>query len=200
METRIPASERTSQRLNELLTHGVAEGDARGNSSSSPSARSSRKRWKLKWPRRWAAAITRTAPRQAPAIAMATGAGACAPPKARSGTACRRSPIAPSRSIACARGIGGSHGGTRTTRRRNVRPRAERARHRSGFPRCDGHQRAEPALKNDCHSRPSERRSRRVPWRRLAGATEIVRWVTQHVAGSPLRAAGCKRSSGFLFR
>jgi len=30
VETRIPASERTSQRLNELLTHGVAEGDARG--------------------------------------------------------------------------------------------------------------------------------------------------------------------------
>ncbi len=29
METRIPASERTSQKLNELLTQGVAEGDAR---------------------------------------------------------------------------------------------------------------------------------------------------------------------------
>ena len=29
METRIPASERTSQKLNELLTHGVADGDAR---------------------------------------------------------------------------------------------------------------------------------------------------------------------------
>ena len=29
METRIPASERTSQELNQLLTHGVAEGDAR---------------------------------------------------------------------------------------------------------------------------------------------------------------------------
>ena len=29
METRIPASERTSQKLNELLTKGVADGDAR---------------------------------------------------------------------------------------------------------------------------------------------------------------------------
>lgn len=29
METRIPASERTSQKLNQLLTHGVADGDAR---------------------------------------------------------------------------------------------------------------------------------------------------------------------------
>jgi len=29
VETRIPASERTSQKLNELLTQGVAEGDAR---------------------------------------------------------------------------------------------------------------------------------------------------------------------------
>ena len=29
METRIPASERTSQKLNELLTQGIAEGDAR---------------------------------------------------------------------------------------------------------------------------------------------------------------------------
>lgn len=29
MESRIPASERTSQKLNELLTRGVAEGDAR---------------------------------------------------------------------------------------------------------------------------------------------------------------------------
>src|SRR2546428_1278024 len=29
VETRIPASERTSQKLNELLTHGVADGDAR---------------------------------------------------------------------------------------------------------------------------------------------------------------------------
>ena len=29
METRIPASERTSQKLSELLTQGVAEGDAR---------------------------------------------------------------------------------------------------------------------------------------------------------------------------
>ena len=29
MESRIPASERTSQKLNELLTQGVAEGDAR---------------------------------------------------------------------------------------------------------------------------------------------------------------------------
>ena len=29
METRIPASQRTSQKLNELLTHGVADGDAR---------------------------------------------------------------------------------------------------------------------------------------------------------------------------
>jgi len=27
VETRIPASERTSQKLNELLTHGVADGD-----------------------------------------------------------------------------------------------------------------------------------------------------------------------------
>ena len=29
VESRIPASERTSQKLNELLTQGVAEGDAR---------------------------------------------------------------------------------------------------------------------------------------------------------------------------
>jgi hypothetical protein len=29
VETRIPASERTSQKLSELLTQGVAEGDAR---------------------------------------------------------------------------------------------------------------------------------------------------------------------------
>ena len=29
METRIPTSERTSQKLNQLLTHGVADGDAR---------------------------------------------------------------------------------------------------------------------------------------------------------------------------
>ena len=29
MASRIPASERTSQKLNELLTQGVAEGDAR---------------------------------------------------------------------------------------------------------------------------------------------------------------------------
>ena len=29
MESRIPASERTSQKLNKLLTQGVAEGDAR---------------------------------------------------------------------------------------------------------------------------------------------------------------------------
>jgi hypothetical protein len=29
VETRIPASERTSQKLNELLTHGVADGDTR---------------------------------------------------------------------------------------------------------------------------------------------------------------------------
>ena len=29
METRIPASERTSQKLNELLTQGIGEGDAR---------------------------------------------------------------------------------------------------------------------------------------------------------------------------
>ena len=31
METRIPASERTSQKLNELLTRGVADGDTRAD-------------------------------------------------------------------------------------------------------------------------------------------------------------------------
>jgi len=29
LETRIPASERTSQKLNDLLSHGVADGNAR---------------------------------------------------------------------------------------------------------------------------------------------------------------------------
>jgi len=84
VETRIPASEPTSQKLNELLTHGVADGDARAEL--------------LKLAVR---KIVEEALEAEVSEALGRGyyeTGACAPRRARSSMACRRWRTAPSRS------------------------------------------------------------------------------------------------------
>jgi hypothetical protein len=49
--TRIPASERTSQKLDALLTQGVAEGDAHRAARAGGPQDPWRKRWRRRWPR-----------------------------------------------------------------------------------------------------------------------------------------------------
>jgi hypothetical protein len=75
--TRIPASERTSQKLAELLSQAVADGDAWAELLKLAARRSWRKRWRPRSPKRWDVPITRTAPRRAPAITTAIAAAGC---------------------------------------------------------------------------------------------------------------------------
>src|SRR2546427_11839526 len=98
VEMRIPASERTSQKLSELLTQGVAEGDARSKLIKLAVRKIVEEALEAEVAEAVGAGTTRAAPSRAPAIATATGAGGCAPRRARSTTGCRRWPIVPSRS------------------------------------------------------------------------------------------------------
>src|SRR5882762_9823112 len=88
VETRIPASERTSQKLSGLLTQGVAEGDAR----SELIKLAVRKIVEEALEAEVAEAVGRGY------YESGAGAGGCARRRAPSTTACRRWPIGPSRS------------------------------------------------------------------------------------------------------
>src|SRR5437773_2585510 len=145
VEMRIPASERTSQKLNELLTQGIAEGDARSELI------------KL---------AVRKIVEEALEAEVAEGGGARvlrerrgagrrlsqwvpAEPPAHGGERDRVRRASGRRSyravrVAGARGFDRPDGRARTTRRRDVRPRAECARYRSGLPRCARRECAEP--------------------------------------------------------
>ena len=107
MPSRIPASERTSQKLDELLTQGVAEGDARTELLKLAVQKIVEEALEAEV----AAAVGRDyyEPGAAPGAGYrnATGinAAGCARPKGRSSTACRRWRIGPSPlSRGCERG------------------------------------------------------------------------------------------------
>src|SRR5262249_23729800 len=96
--TRIPASERTSQKLEELLTQGVADGD-----TPELLKLAVRKIVEEALEADVAEAVgrgvfTRTAPSREPAIATAIAPDACARRRGRSSMACRKPRSAPSRS------------------------------------------------------------------------------------------------------
>ena len=97
VETRIPASERTSQKLNELLTHGVADGDARAELLKLAVRKIVEETLEAEVDEAVGRGYTKTAPSRGAAIAMGIVAPASAPPKGRSSTACRRWPIARNR-------------------------------------------------------------------------------------------------------
>ena len=185
MPTRIPASERTSQKLDELLTQGVADGDARTEL--------------LKLAVR---KIVEEALEAEVAEAVGRGYyenGAAPGAGYRNGYRRSRLPTAegaieygvPSggRSagavrVAGARRAGGAHGRAGAPGRGDVRPRAEHAGHRSGLPRRDRRHDAEPLGGEPGHRAAvagvrslrhpgSERVRRRLPvrgWRGRAAA------------------------------
>jgi len=105
VETRIPASERTSQKLNELLTTGVADGDARAELLKLVVRKIAEEALEAEVTDALGRGYYETGAEPGRAIKMAIGVAGCAPLRAPSSTACRKSPIGPSRSCrACARG------------------------------------------------------------------------------------------------
>jgi hypothetical protein len=91
VETRTPASERTSQKLNELLTQGVAGGDARSELIKLAVRKIVEEAQEAEVAE--ALGTTRAAPSRGPVIATAPGADGCAPRRASSTTGCRRASI-----------------------------------------------------------------------------------------------------------
>jgi hypothetical protein len=106
VSTRVPASERTSQKLDEVLSRGVADGDARAELLKLAVRKIAEEALEAEVAEALGPRVfTRTAPCPAPATVTAIGGAGCGRPRAQSITACRKSRIARSRSCPeCARG------------------------------------------------------------------------------------------------
>ena len=144
MEMRIPASERTSQKLNELLTQGIAEGDARSELIKLPVRKIVEGALEAEVAEGGGARVLRER----------RGAGrrlsqwVPAEPPAHGGGRDRVRRASGRRSYRAVR-VAGARGLTGRTAEleqlgRDVRPRAECARYRSGLPRCARRECAEP--------------------------------------------------------
>ena len=103
MPTRIPASERTSQKLEKRLTQGVADGDARAELLKLAVRKIVEETLEAEVAEAVGREYYENGLGRAPGTGMAIGAAACAAPKGRSSTASPRSRIARSRlSLGCA--------------------------------------------------------------------------------------------------
>jgi hypothetical protein len=98
VETRIPASERTSQKLSELLTRGIAEGDARSELIKLAVRKIVEEALEAEVAEAVGRGYYESGAVPGAGYATATGADGCAPRRVPSTTACRRWPIGPSRS------------------------------------------------------------------------------------------------------
>ena len=87
MESRIPASERTSQKLGELLTTGVADGDARAELLKLAVRKIIEEALEAEVSDALGRGYYENSAEPGAAIAMAIGARGSAPPKAPSSTA-----------------------------------------------------------------------------------------------------------------
>jgi hypothetical protein len=90
VEKRIPASERTSQKLKELLTTGVADGDARAELLKLAVRKIVEEALEAEVSDALGRGYYENGAGPGRGIVTAIGADACAPPKARSSTACRK--------------------------------------------------------------------------------------------------------------
>ena len=143
--TRIPASERTSQKLDELLTQGVADGDARTEllklavrkiveeALEAEVAEAVGRGYYDEWRR-----AGRRLSERLSAEPAADGGGRDRVRRAAGGRSARAV------RVAGARRAGGPHGRAGAPGRRDVRPRAEHARHRGRLPRRHRRHDAEP--------------------------------------------------------
>jgi hypothetical protein len=96
--SRVPASERTSQKLDELLTQGVAEGDARAELIKLAVRKIVEEALEAEVAEAVGRDYYENGAAPGPATATGIGAAACARPKGPSSTACRKWRIGPSRS------------------------------------------------------------------------------------------------------
>ena len=96
MASRMPASERTSQKLNELLTQGVAEGDARSELIKLAVRKIVEEALEAEIAEALGRGYYESGAAPGAGIATATGGVGCARPRAPLSTGCRRWPIAAS--------------------------------------------------------------------------------------------------------
>jgi hypothetical protein len=98
VETRIPASERTSQKLSELLSQGVAGGDARSELIKLAVRKIVEEALEAEVAEAVGRGYYESGAVPGAGYRKATGADGCVLRRGPSSTACRRWPIAPSRS------------------------------------------------------------------------------------------------------
>jgi hypothetical protein len=104
VETRIPASERTSQKLTELLTTGVADGDARAELLKLAVRKIVEEALEAEVTEALGRGYYENGAERAAGIGMGIAAGDCARPRAPSSTGSLKSPIGPSRSCRASAG------------------------------------------------------------------------------------------------
>ena len=143
MPTRIPASERTSQKLDELLTQGVADGDARTELLKLAVRKIVEEALEAEVAEAVGRGYYENGAAPAPATAMVIGgAGSDGGRRYRVRRPASGGPPGAVR-LAGAGRAGGAHGGVGAPGGGDVRPRAEHPGHRSGVSRCEWGQTAE---------------------------------------------------------
>jgi Transposase, Mutator family len=182
VETRIPASERTSLKLNDLLTTGVADGDARAELLKLAVSKIIEEALEAEG----SAALGRDYYESGAEPGrgyrngyrrgrLRTGEGPIEygiPSSGRSDRAVR---------LARACRLGGPNGGALAARRRDVRARFEHARHRSGLVLSD------PVMG---HTTPTDSRSQRIRASRRGGQILTRALSSSYVSGLPSLRGG----------